>query len=106
MVRPAATLRSIDANTCGLDEYSVDEYGSSTRRPIASISGPLIITSEYSVPLRFSDRILASTASLMSNRRSEEPRVGKECVRTCRSRWATYHEQKKKKKVTSIIQHK
>src|SRR3546814_12864145 len=29
MVRPAATLRSIDATTCGLDEYSVDEYGSS-----------------------------------------------------------------------------
>src|SRR3546814_18486859 len=24
-------------------------------------------------------------------RRSEERRVGKECVRTCRSRWSTYH---------------
>src|SRR3546814_2124471 len=23
--------------------------------------------------------------------RSEERRVGKECVRTCRSRWSTYH---------------
>src|SRR3546814_16677515 len=23
--------------------------------------------------------------------RSEESRVGKECVRTCRSRWSTYH---------------
>src|SRR3546814_16884736 len=23
--------------------------------------------------------------------RSEEPRVGKECVRTCRSRWSPYH---------------
>src|SRR3546814_17679310 len=28
--------------------------------------------------------------------RSEERRVGKECVSTCRSRWATYHEKKKR----------
>src|SRR3546814_16909479 len=27
--------------------------------------------------------------------RSEESRVGKECVRTCRSRWAQDHKQKK-----------
>src|SRR3546814_543847 len=27
--------------------------------------------------------------------RSEERRVGKECVRTCRSRWARYHKKKK-----------
>src|SRR3546814_11592174 len=29
--------------------------------------------------------------------RSEERRVGKECVRTCRSRWSPYHEKKKHK---------
>src|SRR3546814_18867930 len=29
---------------------------------------------------------------------SEERRVGKECVRTCRSRWAPYHIKKNKKK--------
>src|SRR3546814_10921381 len=28
-------------------------------------------------------------------KRSEERRVGKECVSTCRSRWSTYHEKKK-----------
>src|SRR3546814_20109066 len=27
--------------------------------------------------------------------RSEERRVGQECVRTCRSRWATYHYKQK-----------
>src|SRR3546814_17182065 len=27
--------------------------------------------------------------------RSEERRVGNECVRTCRSRWSPYHEKKK-----------
>src|SRR3546814_11141331 len=30
--------------------------------------------------------------------RSEERRVGKECVRTCRSRWSPYPSKKKKKK--------
>src|SRR3546814_20797307 len=29
--------------------------------------------------------------------RSEERRVGKECVSTCRSRWSPYNEKKKKK---------
>src|SRR3546814_13925403 len=31
--------------------------------------------------------------------RSEERRVGKECVSTCRSRWSPYHSKKKQKKV-------
>src|SRR3546814_11230651 len=30
--------------------------------------------------------------------RSEERRVGKECVSTCRSRWSTYHYKKTSKK--------
>src|SRR3546814_11377696 len=30
--------------------------------------------------------------------RSEARREGKECSRTCRSRWSQYHEKKKKKK--------
>src|SRR3546814_14206042 len=32
--------------------------------------------------------------------RSEERRVGKECVSTCRSRWSPYHYKKKKTKHT------
>src|SRR3546814_14940012 len=31
------------------------------------------------------------------NGRSEERRVGKECVSTCRSRWSPYHSKKNKK---------
>src|SRR3546814_12491192 len=34
--------------------------------------------------------------------RSEERRVGKECVSTCRSRWSPYHEQKKQSNTTRI----
>src|SRR3546814_13210428 len=36
--------------------------------------------------------------------RSEERRVGKECVSTCRSRWAPYHK-KKKKQTINIKKH-
>src|SRR3546814_19429854 len=31
-----------------------------------------------------------------TNLRSEERRVGKECVSTCKSRWSPYHSKKKK----------
>src|SRR3546814_10225746 len=45
----------------------------------------------------------AATGAISSNSarrcsiRSEERRVGKECVSTCRSRWSPYHETKKTK---------
>src|SRR3546814_14177058 len=41
--------------------------------------------------------------ALRDKHRSEERRVGKECVSTCRSRWSPFH---KKKKHTQQIQRK
>src|SRR3546814_18219685 len=35
--------------------------------------------------------------------RSEERRVGKECVSTCRSRWSPYHIKKKSKQTDTIV---
>src|SRR3546814_18846849 len=32
-----------------------------------------------------------TAAKFLTGNRSEERRVGKECVRTCRSRWSPYH---------------
>src|SRR3546814_18043817 len=37
------------------------------------------------------DAINQSVADTYIRLRSEERRVGKECVRTCRSRWSPYH---------------
>src|SRR3546814_18498551 len=37
-------------------------------------------------------------AEVPTARRSEERRVGKECVSTCRSRWSPYHSKKNKKR--------
>src|SRR3546814_18521523 len=39
-------------------------------------------------------------ALIEGKRRSEERRVGKECVSTCRSRWSPYHSKKKKDNAT------
>src|SRR3546814_3732265 len=36
-------------------------------------------------------RGICSTGTFCAGRRSEERRVGKECVSTCRSRWSPYH---------------
>src|SRR3546814_11379741 len=38
--------------------------------------------------------LFAAPAQLRQRLRSEERRVGKECVSTCRSRWAPYHQKK------------
>src|SRR3546814_20087177 len=41
-------------------------------------------------------RDIASDTEVAGDVRSEERRVGKECVSTCRSRWSPYHEKKKR----------
>src|SRR3546814_14763961 len=37
----------------------------------------------------------SASSSTINTVRSEERRVGKECVSTCRSRWSPYHSKKK-----------
>src|SRR3546814_18880957 len=46
------------------------------------------------------DRSGASVIWPLPGRRSEERRVGKECVSTCRYRWSPYHYKKNKKEDT------
>src|SRR3546814_18354639 len=60
---------------------------------------------------RVDNQILAKAAELRANKpahivkllRSEERRVGNECVSTCRSRWTPSHETKKNKQKVRII---
>src|SRR3546814_14845922 len=40
---------------------------------------------------------------LLEETRSEERRVGKECVSTCRSRWSQYHSKKKKDSMNGLM---
>src|SRR3546814_18375650 len=52
------------------------------------LSTPLQTVSSVTRPSRFS---LMMGRKLAGKYRSEERRVGKECVSTCRSRWSPYH---------------
>src|SRR3546814_13790399 len=45
-------------------------------------------------------RAIVEANPLAQVKRSEERRVGKECVRTCRSRWSQYHTKQKKHSTT------
>src|SRR3546814_387156 len=42
-------------------------------------------------PVQFTEDQIAAMAEYVQSTRSEERRVGKECVSTCRSRWSTCH---------------
>src|SRR3546814_5898107 len=46
---------------------------------------------EIAAEFLFSSLLQRTTTVCNCLRRSEERRVGKECVSTCRSRWSTYH---------------
>src|SRR3546814_11384018 len=51
----------------------------------------------------FADHRCGWQAAETKEGRSEERRVGKECVSTCRSRWSPYHYKKKRTKDTLQI---
>src|SRR3546814_12018389 len=65
----------------------------------AKLSGdtdPLAVGAVKSDRLPFTPKYAVSAnADYRWNFRSEERRVGKECVSTCRSRWSPYHYKKK-----------
>src|SRR3546814_19226873 len=46
---------------------------------------------ESTIPLNMVYFLIIPKAAIMLGFRSEERRVGKECVSTCRSRWSPYH---------------
>src|SRR3546814_11192088 len=58
-------------------------------RRTVSNSGISNLVSLSTIPSDFIDRVEIITGGTSS--RSEERRVGKECVSTCRSRWSPYH---------------
>src|SRR3546814_17582452 len=56
------------------------EEGGPAKRPAVQVGDP------------FMEKLLIEcTLELFAAKRSEERRVGKECVSTCRSRWSRYH---------------
>src|SRR3546814_8160713 len=75
-----------------ISDWSSDVCSSDLRRrriatqgliPAASLPRPAWHSSSTLPPMRNSENLPCT--------RSEERRVGKECVSTCRSRWSPYH---------------
>src|SRR3546814_11130941 len=70
-----------------LAEFLRERIGQRTQRRLAQRQGRVLHR-----------RLVCEAAAGEQDRRSEERRVGKECVSTCRSRGSPYNSKKKKKK--------
>src|SRR3546814_2112308 len=63
------------------------------RLRVAALAGVALIGSVFAAYELRPELVQAKTSK---DRKSEERRVGEECVRTCRSRWSPEHKKKKK----------
>src|SRR3546814_9686381 len=78
------------SDVCSSDLSATDDFGAIIEIQLHefSESARVIVSEGFSVAKRFKDWVGAEHLLL---HRSEERRVGKECVSTCRSRWSPYH---------------
>src|SRR3546814_17268322 len=95
----ASSRRCTSCDTSTTDRSADGSCFSSTGRNCATSSVGASITA-----IGAKSEALCVKAKRSSSGRSEERRVGKECVSTCRSRWSPYHY--KKKKTQQYIQDK
>src|SRR3546814_17410271 len=65
--------------------------------------GEVVFSNEIATFLTFDQE--HHRVAIVNMPRSEESRVGKECVSTCRSRWSPYHSKKKKKRTKEDKEH-
>src|SRR3546814_19300783 len=80
----------------GYELLMVDSAYEPTRAFCRNVLKPFGVTTRFYDPLAgagIADAITPATRAIFleSPGRSEERRVGKECVSTCRSRWSPYH---------------
>src|SRR3546814_14003015 len=70
------------------NQYTLSNYIST----VATLTLAAGLVFELPIVIYFLSKVGIITPGIMRrNRRSEERRVGKECVSTCRSRWSPYH---------------
>src|SRR3546814_14018084 len=69
-----------------------------TMRSVAAEAGVSLRLVQYYFTSK--EELLVGALQHLEQSRSEERRVGKECVRTCRSRWSPDHKKKKHKTTT------
>src|SRR3546814_16479037 len=81
---------------CGIGVAPVDDDLVGVGAAAFRVGYVLIIDAEKALHQRFHRHGLDA-----GNGRSEERRVGKECVSTCSSRWSPYHSKKKHTRYTT-----
>src|SRR3546814_12822698 len=89
-----------------ISDWSSDVCSSDLRRGLSPLLSPQLFCRQASIrwcPLTMTRRNQRRRARCGPCCRSEERRVGKEWVSTCRSRWSPYHETKKKKLSDEVI---
>src|SRR3546814_20366545 len=74
-----------------ISDWSSDVCSSDLSGPAVQVDDSLV---RKRTILRLHRLVAQARRRIASSRRSEERRVGKECVSTCRSRWSPYHEKK------------
>src|SRR3546814_19300823 len=74
----------------GIEARCIDEEGNEVPRDGTS-SGSLQVRGPWVVQRYYKRDESATDGDGWFDTRSEERRVGKECVRTCRSRWSQHH---------------
>src|SRR3546814_15838968 len=93
--RPSFTVyRMVATDDAGVERRTTGVIGALELSP----PGTDILPHEHTTPKAKSDRLdllRSCRANLSAIWKSEERRVGKECVSTCRSRWSPYHYKKK-----------
>src|SRR3546814_10993808 len=88
-------------------QYPVEEYMTNPRSSRARNDRVLERPAYFCRPLVSSSerrKRWVLLGILTENTRSEERRVGKECVSTCRSRWPPYHKKQKKRQENKCTQ--
>src|SRR3546814_12757040 len=90
---------SSDLGESDLEEFKRSMPDQAKQSELLSLTTNIVAAhvSNNSVAATELPMIIRDVYDTLSNR-SEESRVGKECVSTCRSRWSPYHYNKKNKK--------
>src|SRR3546814_15976358 len=98
------TAYEMRISDCSSDVCSSDLIGG----PAAGVGAGMLLAASLVVAVesrtgRSDALLLATVVATQAALRSEERRVGKECVSTCRSRWSLYNYKKKSEKLIATL---
>src|SRR3546814_20587661 len=94
LVSRVRDLENVGGDAAAVINREAALAGRVSRRFLASLGAAIFDQSEHTIRIWLEDRLVVRIRPLVGReppKRSEERRVGKECVSPCRSRWSQYH---------------